>query len=285
MTLTIRPAAVEDARDCGRIIHAAFGEIADRHNFPRDFPSADGAATAAAMLIKDPGIYAVVAERDGRILGSNFMDERAPVGGVGPITVDPATQNAGVGRRLMQAVLARAAERELAGIRLVQDAFHNRSLCLYTSLGFITREPLSVMQGPPLDLRLPGYAVRPATAQDAAACNALCRRVHGLERAGEVGSAIARGEASVVEHLGRIAGYTTGIGFFAHAVGETNAALEALIGAAPAFAGPGFLLPTRNHALFEWCLARGLRLVKQQHLMTIGLYSEPAGAYLPSILY
>jgi hypothetical protein len=44
-----------------------------------------------------------------------------------------------------------------------------------------------------------------------------------------------------------------------------------LIGAAPTFAGPGFLLPTRNHDVFRWCLERGLRLVKQQTLMTMGI--------------
>ena len=29
----------------------------------------------------------------------------------------------------------------------------------------------------------------------------------------------------------------------------------------------------------------GLRLVHQMTLMTIGLYNEPSGAYLPSVLY
>jgi hypothetical protein len=237
------------------------------------------------MLIAHPGFYGVVAEQDGRVLGSNFLDERSPIGGIGPITVDPAAQNAGIGRRLMEAVLNRAAAQKLAGIRLVQDGFHNRSLCLYTSLGFVTREPLSVMQGTPLGARLPGYGVRIATTADAGACNAVCRRVHGFERSGEVADAIARGSATVVEHLGRITGYATEIGFFAHTVGETNEDLKALIGAAAAIAGPGFLLPTRNHDLFCWCLQRGLRLVKQQTLMTIGLYNEPSGAWLPSILY
>ena len=89
----------------------------------------------------------------------------------------------------------------------------------------------------------------------------------------------------MVEHLERITGYATDIGYFAHAVAENNESLKALIGAAPAFAGPGFLLPTRNDDAFRWCLDRGLRLVKQQTLMTVGLYNEPAGAYLPSILY
>ena len=49
--------------------------------------------------------------------------------------------------------------------------------------------------------------------------------------------------------------------------------------------GPGILVPTRNGELFRWCLANGLRLVQQMTLMTIGLYNEPAGAYLPSIIY
>ena len=237
------------------------------------------------MLIADPGFYGAVAERDGHILSSNFLDERSPIGGVGPITVDPEAQNAGVGYRLMEAVIERAADRKLGGVRLVQDGFHNRSLCLYTKLGFVTREPLSVMQGPRLDIRPPGDVVRMATAEDAGACNALCRRVHGFARSGEVTNAIAGNSATVVEHLGRITGYATEIGYFAHAIGETNEDLKALIGAATAIAGRGFLLPTRNHDLFRWCLDRGLRLVKQQTLMTIGLYNEPAGAYLPSILY
>ncbi len=34
-----------------------------------------------------------------------------------------------------------------------------------------------------------------------------------------------------------------------------------------------------------WCLDHGLRIVQLMTLMTLGLYNEPAGAYLPSILY
>jgi hypothetical protein len=59
----------------------------------------------------------------------------------------------------------------------------------------------------------------------------------------------------------------------------------ALIAAAPEFTGPGFLLPTRNYEVFAWCLANGLRLMQPMTLMTIGLYNDPAGAYLACILY
>jgi hypothetical protein len=49
--------------------------------------------------------------------------------------------------------------------------------------------------------------------------------------------------------------------------------------------GLGILVPARNADLLRWCLAQGLRIVQQSTLMTIGLYNEPAGAYLPSIVY
>jgi GNAT superfamily N-acetyltransferase len=285
MTLTIRPATADDSAECGRIIYAAFEDIASHHNFAADFPSDEVATGLASMLIGDGRFYGVVAQRDGRILGSNFLDQRSPIGGIGPITVDPDVQNDGIGHRLMEAVIERAAMQKMPGTRLIQDAYHNRSLCLYTKLGFALREPLSLMQGEPFNLSAPGYHVRPATVEDVGACNLLCRRVHGFERSAEVADAIARKAGVVVEHLGRITGYATEIGFFAHAVGETNEDLKALIGAAPAFTGPGFLLPTRNHDLFDWCLDHGLRLVRQATLMTAGLYNEPSGAWLPSILY
>lgn len=285
MTVSIRMAQKGDAVECGRIIHSAFAAIAAHHNFPPDFTSTEVATGVASMLIDHPRFYGIVAETDGKIVGSNFLDERSPIGGIGPITINPSVQNRGIGRQLMQAVMDRAAAKKMPGIRLVQDAFHNRSLCLYTSLGFVMREPLSVMQGPPLKLQLAGYEVRPATQTDLATCNEVCSRVHGFDRSAELADAIAGNTATVVEHLGRITGYATEIGFFAHAVGESNEDLRALIGAAVAFRGPGFLVPTRNHDLFRWCLNCGMRLVSQRTLMTVGLYNEPTGAYLPSILY
>jgi hypothetical protein len=89
----------------------------------------------------------------------------------------------------------------------------------------------------------------------------------------------------VVEHGGRITGYTTMVGFFGHTVGENNEDLKALIGAAPDFPGPGFLLPTRNSEMLRWCLKHGLRIVQSMTLMSLGLYNEPRGAFMPSILY
>ena len=60
-------------------------------------------------------------------------------------------------RQLMSAGLARGAERKAPGVRLLQSAFHNRSLVLYTKLGFDTRETISKIYGPPLGLKFGGY--------------------------------------------------------------------------------------------------------------------------------
>ncbi len=285
MDVTLRQGRSEDSKECGRILYEAFKSIADQHNFPPDFPSTEIATGRASTLMSHPGFYSVVAEIEGKIVGSNFLDERTSIAGIGPISVDPTVMNQRIGRQLMCEVMARATRRAFPGVRLVQIAYHYRSLGLYTKLGFDTREPLSAMQGKPLGLRIRGYEVRRATEVDLEACDALCRAVHGHDRSGELHDAIQQGAANVVEHLDRITGYSTGIAWFAHAVGKTNEDLKALIAAAPAFLGPGFLVPTRNGELMRWCLSNGLRIATQATLMTVGLYNEPAGPYLPSILY
>ncbi|MFI7706773.1 GNAT family N-acetyltransferase [Nonomuraea sp. NPDC049480] len=285
MDLVLRGGTVDDARDCGRICFESFARLADDHGFPHDFPSMEAAAETIETLLTHPGFYSVVAELDGRIAGSNFLDERSPVVGVGPITVDPAAQNHGIGRELMRDVMNRAAERQAPGIRLLQSAYHNRSFALYASLGFEFRESLACLQGPAVNQAIDGYTVRPATDGDLPACNELCRRVHGIDRGGELADAVKLGTARVVEHGGRPTGYATDLALFAHAVGETTEDVKALIGAAHAFGGAGILVPAGNSALLQWCLGNGLRVVQLMSLMTVGLYNAPAGAYLPSVLY
>jgi predicted N-acetyltransferase YhbS len=285
MDVVLRRGRPDDATECGRIIYEAFKSIADQHNFAPDFPSVEDGRALAAGLLSDPRFYSVMAELDGRIAGSNFMDERSTIAGIGPITVDPSVMNRTIGRRLMLDVMERASSRNFPGVRLVQIAYHYRSLSLYTKLGFDTRETLSAVQGPTLEQAAPGYDVRPATTSDVDHCDRLCRAVHGHDRSGALRDAVASGSARVVEHGGRISGYATWIGWAGHAVGETNEDLQALISAASTIQGPGFLVPTRNGELMRWCLGNGFRIATQATLMTVGLYNEPNGRWLPSILY
>lgn len=285
LSISIRRAEPADVEACARISFEAFTKINTQHGFPPDFPSIEFPIRVLSMMFSHPRFFCVVAEQEGRIIGSNCLDERNPITGVGPITIDPAIQNRSVGRLLMRAVMDRNTERKFAGIRLVQAAFHGRSLSLYAKLGFIVREPLACMQGPAIGKPQTGYRVRPAEAQDAAACNELCVRVHGHDRAGELHDALQQGTAVVAEFGGRITAYASSVADFGHAVGETNRDLQALLAEAPEFHGPGILVPTRNAGLFRWCLENGLRVTQPLTLMTIGLYNEPAGAYLPSILF
>jgi predicted N-acetyltransferase YhbS len=283
--VTLREAAPADIPEAGRILYEAFATLAAKHGFPPDFPSIAVATACMRGLATNPGFNGVVAERDGRIVGSSFLDERSTVFAIGPVSVDPAAQDGRIGRHLMGAMLDRAAERGAPGVRLVQISYHNRSLSLYAKLGFDVRETLAAMHGTPPSFDLPGATVRVATADDQPACNALCIRVHGHDRAGELRPAIEKGKARVVERLARISGYTTGISYFGHTVAETNDDLLALVGSGGPIDPPGIIVPLSNGELFRALLAAGLRVFFVQNLMARGIYQEPRGAFLPSIGY
>ncbi len=285
MTISIREGRASDAAECGRICYEAFANIANAHNFPPDFPSVGVASGLMSMLIANPEFYAVVAEDNGKIVGSNFLDERDSISGVGPISVDPKMQNSGTGGLLMRAVMERSTAKRFAGVRLVQAGYHCRSLSLYSKLGFEIREHLSCFYGSPVNEVMRGYHVRPAASNDIAACNAFCFSVHGVTRNGELRDAVAQGTARVVERNGRITGYAAELAYFGHTVAETTDDVIALIAGTEAFQPPGFLVPSRNGRLMRWCLSKGLRITQTLTLMTMGLYNEPAGAWLPSILY
>lgn len=288
--LRLRHGSIGDAHDIGKIIFEAFSGIADKHGFPREIPSVDIGVNLASSFLSHPGFYSVIAENQGdnkRVIGSNFLDERSNiVAGVGPLTVDPLFQDKGVGRQLMINVLEEAKNKNYPAIRLLQASYHNRSLSLYSSLGFDIREPILTMQGKPIQSVISGRSVRMAKEADLNHCNEICKAIHGHDRDGELRDCIKQGTAKVVLHGNKITGYTSGLAYFNHSVGLTNDDLKSLIASATdGYGGAGILIPSRNTDLFRWCLGNGLRLVHQLTLMTIGLYNEPAGSYMPSILY
>jgi predicted N-acetyltransferase YhbS len=284
--VTLREVAPGDAEACAQICFDAFGGIHDHHRFPRDFPVLEAAAGLMATWIPHPSVWGVVAERDGRIVGSNFLDERGPIRGVGPITVDPQGQNAGVGRRLMEAVLERG--QGAPGIRLLQDAFHMRSLSLYGSLGFDVKESVVVIAGEPLGGLTGDAEVRALEEGDLDECEALCKKVHGFERTNELRDSIQAFKPFVAVRNGRITAYASSVVFWPmnHGVAESEEDMRALLlGAAAEVNEPIlFLVPLRS-GLFGWALGEGLRLVKPMNLMALGEYQEPRGSWFASVLY
>lgn len=288
-SVQLRPIEPGDCAAASRILFDAFAGIHDHHRFPRDFPTLEAASALVDSFISHPLIWGVVAERDGTILGSNFLDERGPVRGVGPITVDTEAQARGVGRRLMQAVIERGAD--ATGVRLFQDSFNTKSLALYASLGFEVAEPAAVIGGRPRTTRPDGIEVRPLALDDLEASEELCLSVHGFDRTKELCDAL---ETPLLQPFaairdGRLVAYATTLSFFpaAYAVAETQADLAALIAGALATssAPASFLLPTRQHELLQWCLQAGLQIVKPMTYMVMGDYRQPRGAWIPSVLY
>ena len=286
--VTLRPPEPSDADELARIIFEAFGDIHDHHRFPRDFPALEAASGMLDAWLPHPAIWGVVAEADGRIVGSNFLDERDPIRGVGPITIDPRTQNAGVGRRLMEAVIERG--QDAPGIRLLQDGFHMRSLSLYQSLGFDVKAPCVVMQGEPRGESAAGVEVRPVTEDDLEQCEALCKQVHGFERTGALRDAVLHAPFTPFAALrdGRVVAYASALTFWpmAHGVAESDEDMQTLLlGAAAAVDEPIALLVPIESPLFRWCLDQKLRALKPMNLMARGAYQEPRGAWFPSVIY
>jgi GNAT superfamily N-acetyltransferase len=285
-SVTLRPVEPDDAEECARIVFEAFGALHDYHRFPRDFPALEAAAGLMSVFVPHPMIWGVVAEMDGRIVGSNFLDERSPIRGVGPITVAPEGQNAGVGRKLMEAVIERA--KDAPGIRLLQDAFHMRSLALYESHGFDVKESVAVVTGKPRSEPASSVEVRPLDEGDLDGCETLCKEVHGYERTGELRDAMKAFAPFVALGDGRVVAYSSAPGFWPmnHGVAQSEGDLRnLLLGVAAAIEEPiAFLVPLRS-SLFRWALSEGLRLVKPMNLMALGDYQEPRGAWFPSVLY
>jgi GNAT superfamily N-acetyltransferase len=285
-TVSLREIEPGDIGECARICFEAFGRLSDRHRFPRDFPSSEFTEGMVQNFVASPRTWGVVAHLDGRIVGSNFLHEGDPIGGVGPISVDPDHEDGGVGRRLMEAVVERGTASR--GTRLLQDGFNMRSLSLYASLGFEVREPTVVMSGKPASGPVAGIEVRPPVEADVEACRALCRQVHGVERTNELRMAMRAFSPFVALRDGRLVAYATALAFWpmAHGVAETDEDMQALLlGAAAALDAPLAILVPMRSRLFAWCLREGLRSLKPMNLMTLGFYQEPRGAWFPSVLY
>jgi ribosomal protein S18 acetylase RimI-like enzyme len=285
----LREIQPRDHEVVARIAYEAFAGIHDHHRFPRDFPTLDVTRGLVAAFSSHPSIWGVVAESDGQVVGSNFLDERGPIRGVGPITVDPEAQAAGVGRRLMEAVIERGTRAD--GIRLLQDSFNTASLALYSSLGFRVEESVALLAGTPNVAPRRGVEVRPLVEDDIPACEELSVFVHGFDRTRELRDALAAPAFNpyVALREGRIVAYAATLHQFgaAYAVAESEGDMAALIFGAMVPSGPpaSFLLPLRQHDLLRWCLAAGLRIVKPMNYMVMGRYRRPLGAWIPSVLY
>jgi predicted N-acetyltransferase YhbS len=289
MILMIRPIEQNDAESRGKIGYEAHKTISSAHGYPSEQPSEEFSIGLIRRLLDDPNSWGVLAERQGKTLGSIFLHRFPPsrVAAIGPLTVYPSAEG-DVGRKLMDAALTQAHKQNHDQIRLVQSPSHIHSFVLYTKTGFALREPLFLMQGQPIktgnntssaNLRL----VRDDN--DVSVCNELCMSVYGFSREMELRQAKDQGIATMIEQDGVVTGYAAGIGIFGHAVAKSNEELKELIANAFAILGPGFFAPARNHEVINWLLENDFQISWPANLMTIGPYQEPLTPFLPSLAY
>ncbi|MEG4280710.1 GNAT family N-acetyltransferase [Microcoleus sp. MON1_C1] len=286
MNVVIRRAQPSDIDVCAAITYEAFKDISDRHQFPTDFPTLDFATEITGLLIESPVFFGIVAESESAVVGCGFMDERSPIRGIGPVSVDRTFQGRGTGREIMKALLERG--QDAVGIRLVQESFNMASLSLYASLGFEVKEPFVLMEGKFRSQPQHGFEVRPMASEDVEECAALCKKLCGCDRTSEIEDALNYYSPFVACKQGRIVAYTCAVSALGHSVAQTEADMQALLLGAAAYSSEellSFHLPLRYASLFRWCLQEGLRALKPMAVMAVGEYRSPEGCWFPSFVY
>ena len=283
MTAEIRQLHADDVPELGRICYEAFKHLSDRHGFPTDFVSVEFAQQVVGMLVAQEQVYSAGAFDGESAKGSNFINMWGDVAGIGPISIDVGAQGQGIGRKLMEDVIAAARDQGYKMVRLCQDSFNMQSLALYASLGFDTKEPLAYLELSSAGQPDPGF--RPATAADFDQMDELCQNIYRISRRGEYEVFLSLGFPMFVLDRGQIAGYHIGTAL-GHGVAETAEDLLTLLAGYGATApGAHSMVPIRDGALYRGALAAGHRNVKVMNLMAYGPYEEPQGAYAPSVMY
>ena len=146
-TITVRPAAPEDAPALGRL-----GALLVRthHDFdPARFIAATprterGYASWLGRQLAEPDIVVLVAEREGEVLGyayagvegPDYMALRGPAGVLHDIVVDPAHRGHGVGRLLLDATLAALRDRGARQVVLSTAVRNVAAQRLFARAGF-----------------------------------------------------------------------------------------------------------------------------------------------------
>jgi len=284
--VTIREGRKGDDMDCGRIMCEAFTDLATRYYCRSDVPTVEMGVEFATAFIEDENVLFLVAEADGKIVGSNVLHKHNAVAGIGPITVEPVYQCLGIGKRLMEAALKDVSENKFERTRLCADAFNRISVPLYSSIGFRAEEVLAFVIGTPGRSVKNGLEIKKATESDLSVIDKLGEDIIGFSRSAELKNAIASGTTVIGIRDGKGVGYVTQIGLFGHGMAYDEADLRNLIiNVAEDQKEISFLLPARRVEFFQWALLSGFKVEKFMMLMSTGPYSAPKGAYIPSVIY
>lgn len=284
MSIELMPIDRDVIPELARICYEAFSSLHARHAVHCDIPDIDTGMQIISHVTAHPSYTGIVATVDGRPIGSNFLLHSDFVAGIGPITVDPRFQSLGVGRVLMQWAIDETHRRGIRQTRLFQEAINPTSLSLYTSVGFAWRDSAALMQATPANTDDP--SIRSLTAEDSDRIESLSLAGYGFSRAGDAAQLLmAKLPGFLRERDGRVVGYLIST-LFGHASAETDDDLLALIAHAARHVPPQmalFICPLSRADLFRRALVERHRTIKVLSYMSLGEFTVPNGAYLPSI--
>jgi predicted N-acetyltransferase YhbS len=299
-TFIIRPMTPADISQAGQIMFHSFNTQNQHLGLPPEWPSVEFTTGLIGMLQANPNFLSVVAvdKQTTQVIGSNFLEKGDVVTAPGPISVDNNGQNAGVGRALMEYVIAASKEQGQHNIRLVQVANNLKSFSLYASQGFRFGEVLTMIAGK-ADTSLAeqyidaGYCLVPLAEEHILACDQLHIQANLFSRAVDIAGALhplSPHQPFALLQAGELIAYTTGLFLLGHSVAKSEEAFKALycLGSQQTD-NPLFHLPSRVYQdLLYWALREAkLRVVRQEILMYMGEYATPHHQliYLPGMAY
>jgi predicted N-acetyltransferase YhbS len=165
----IRPMAAADVPEAHRIFRHAFGT----HLGATDLATFRVDIGMIALRQRTYPALAWVAEQDGRVVGSVFLNDLGSHGVFGPLTVDPALWDGGIAKALTAHGVAAARARGFAHLGLFTYPTSPKHLELYRRAGFWPRNLVPVFRRAPR----PGPAPRVLSAGGHATGLGHCRRI------------------------------------------------------------------------------------------------------------
>ncbi len=287
-TLIIRRMEEKDIERAGEVMVSAFNDVFTRHGYQPPFPSREvGIGIARSYWQREPQ-ESFVAIDNGQVIGSGFLHLRGDTAGIGPITVDPASQAKGAGKELMMAVIRTG--RRCPSLRLVQDAFNTTSFPLYSKLGFVACGTVLGLSGQNLRSvsRPRAHTIREMTLEEVERVAALDAKLSGITRLQDLQFFADQPPQLVSLTAGKLTGYLCLLRagtstFLGPAAATEPAILRSLIARAVEIERGKVLrmrLPARHQELLLDGLKMGFRVDHLQTYMVRGPWKPPKGTDL-----
>ena len=292
----IRPMNEADIASADEVMRVAFGTFL---GLPEPATFMGDASYVSNRFRSDPA-SAFTAVLDGRVVGSSFVARWGSLGFFGPLTVAPEVWDSGIGRRLMEPIMARFETWGVTHAGLFTFAHSAKHVGFYQTLGFWPGHLTAVMARELGPAASTPYAVAAPT--DVTACRRIADAQYtGLDLTTEIEATkrLGLGETVVIEEDGGAAGFAVchvgpgteaGSGACYVKFGAVNPGagaarrFERLLDACAAFGASRdakVLLAgtnTARHDAYRILLARGFRTVLQgvaMHRPNAPAYSRP----------